>query len=110
MIVKNRLAKMKHGISSLPWPEVPIDESRGCDECRTSEKSSLPRMDHIYAILERNPDDVVLCEVGCDRGKSSSDEVGFVGLPKSMLARGTEVTSEYRLALYRCALSLSSCE
>ena len=37
-------------------------------------------MDHIHSMLECDPDDVVLCEVGSDGGKALSDLVRFIGL------------------------------
>ena len=40
----------------------------------------LPRVNHVHAVLERDADDVVLGEVGCDWGHAGSDLVRLVGL------------------------------
>jgi len=39
-------------------------------------------MDHIYAMLKRDPDDIVLGEVGADGGEALAHLIRLIGLQK----------------------------
>lgn len=53
-------------------------------------------MNHVDSVLESDPDDVVLSEVGSDRGEALSNLVGFIGLKVVMRGKASARELERR--------------